>query len=82
MCGRVKIVVVPMLETIEVQTVEDFAVIRIAMEIDAKLLTSEIEPHVTTDQLECAKRLWSDDSYTRNFGYEPSGIIISCVTVY
>jgi hypothetical protein len=82
MCGRVKIVIVPMLETIEVIAAADVAVIRVPMSTSATRLLSEVSPHMSPEQRNCAKRLWSEDSYTRHFGYESAGIVISCVPVY
>lgn len=82
MCGCVKIVVVPLFTSVEVQTVADFAVIRISMDIDANLLERGINSLMTAEQIACAKSLWSDDSYSRNFGYDAGEIVISCVPVY
>jgi hypothetical protein len=82
MCNRVQLVVDPLASVVEVDIADDFATIRIPLTIDATRLGSEIGGFVDADQHECATRLWADDSYSRNFGYLPQGITISCATVY
>ena len=82
MCNRIRLMVVPSLQTVDVQSDNDVAVIRIPDTIDAVRLRSEIEGFVDSDQFECATRLWSDDSYMRHFGNDGEGIVISCTPVY
>ena len=82
MCGRVKIVIVPKIETIEVTSANDVAMIRMPCTTNAAGMLSVVITHLSPEQSNCAKRLWSEDSYTRHFGYESAGIVISCIPVY
>jgi hypothetical protein len=82
MCARVKLVVDPFANAVEVLTADKVATIRIPEAIDVARLGSAIRAHVDAEQRECATRLWGDDLYARNFGYVPQGITISCAPVY
>lgn len=78
MCDRVRLIVETSAIKVEVHTLGEVATIRIPRTIDAARLGNEIMGRVGTAQLECARRLWADDSYSRYFGQFEQGIVISC----
>jgi hypothetical protein len=78
MCNRVLLIVESFECVVQVHTANGLATIRIPGTTNAAQLGDEIRGYVDTEQHECAVRLWGDDSYTRNFGYLPQGITITC----